>query len=800
MEKITKEDFINSGSGKILALLGSSQKGLSGSDVHGRREVSGFNEIKEYETPGIIILARKFFGLSPGMLEIVIIMSLFMGHFLDAVLIGSLLVMNAFIRYSQEVRSSKVVRALDEKLSVSVRVVRNGSWTTVPSRDIVPGDLIRIRAGDFVPADAKIIKGSVSVDQSALTGESGVVMKKIDAPLFSGSVVKAGECTAVVVFTGRGTYFGKTVALLDSAKPGLKYEKVIRKVTSSLVFIVSLSIVISLAFSYFRGEDIISLLPLAFILLVSAVPVALPVMFTVSMALGSENLSEKGVLVTRLNASEDAASMMTLCLDKTGTITENKLSITDTKASSAFTPKDVWLFGSLASLEADEDPIDIAFIKKWKEEKISEDYIQEDFTPFSPESGKTRAKVYLRGKKIEVSKGSYRVISSECRLSSNEKKSFEETLEDWAKKGYRSVAVSVKKRLKNEFVGLVALYDAPRKDSRDFIDKIKSLGVKVKMLTGDAAPVARDIAKETGILSGSGEVVSLRERKMGQSLSRADVFCEVLPEDKFDIVKSIQTEGETVGMTGDGVNDAPALKEAEVGIAVKNATDIAKKSASVVLVNDSLDGVLSLIKTGREIHMRVSNWITNKIMKTFQVVLFVCLAYMLTGKYIASALDVVLLLIFVDFTTISFSTDNVRVGAKPEIFRIKNTAKVSVLIGFFTLAESLSILYLAQGFFGILSNASELESFGFAVLFFFSILDVLIIREKGHMWESRPGNALLLSVTASSAIVITMLLTGFIITSLPLPIIIFVLGFVIFSILINDFVKVFFFGRAGNQA
>ncbi len=349
-------------------------------------------------------------------------------------------------------------------------------------------------------------------------------------------------------------------------------------------------------------------------------------------------------------------------------------------------------------------------------------------------------------------------------------------------------------------VGLVALYDAPRKDSRDFIDKIKSLGVKVKMLTGDAAPVARDIAKETGILSGSGEVVSLREGKMGQSLSRADVFCEVLPEDKFDIVKSIQTEGETVGMTGDGVNDAPALKEAEVGIAVKNATDIAKKSASVVLVNDSLDGVLSLIKTGREIHRGVSNWITNKIMKTFQVVFFVCLAYILTGKYIASALDVVLLLIFVDFTTISFSTDNVRVGAKPEIFRIKDTAKVSVLIGLLTLAESLGILYLAQGFFGIFSNVSELESFGFAILFFFSILDVLIIREKGHMWESRPGNALLLSVTASSAIVITMLLTGFIITSLPLPIIIFVLGFVIFSILINDFVKVFFFGRAGNQA
>ena len=767
--------------------------GLSEEEVIMFRSIYGLNEITEKKPSKVLLFLKNFWGLTGIMLELTIIISIILSKFVDAYLISGLMLFNALIGFAQENKASKTVEALKKSLQVIVRVLRNSKWVNINGNQLVPGDIIRIRTGDFITADAKIITGNVQADQSALTGESLLVSKKENDILFSGSVIKSGECNAVVTATGAKTFFGKTAQLVQTAKHKLHMEEVVASVVKILFLIVVIFVSITTVVSLMRGESFLSFLPLLLILLVSAVPVALPAMFTVSMANGAKLLTDKGILVSRLSATEDAATLTTLCIDKTGTITQNKLTINEIVPAENFKSNDVLLYGTLASEEANNDPIDLAFIQKASEEKISTTlYKQMSFTPFSAEIKRTEAVIQKDDIKFKVMKGAYNTIKGLCKL---ENINLDQTVTSWAEKGFRTIAVAIEKDGITQLVGIAAMFDPPLPDSAKMINEIKDLGVKVKMLTGDALPIAKEIARQVGV-GEDVESASLLHNNKSQDESYSIIFAhsgfaEVLPEDKFTIVKNLQQHNEITGMTGDGVNDAPALKQAEVGIAVQSATDVAKQAASVILLKSGLESIINLISVGRTTHHRISNWVISKISKTLFTVLFVCAAYLLTGQFVVSPFDMVMLLFIIDFVSLALSTDIVSWSKKPESWNIKPMIRKGFLLGVLLIIEAMIWLFIVRKFFQV-TDINQLQSFGFAVLFFASVFNLIIVRTDGYFYKQKIGNILLWVLVADILLVLVLLtigLFGFI--SLPIIVIISTLFYFAFcSFIVNDWVKV----------
>ena len=557
-------------------------------------------------------------------------------------------------------------------------------------------------------------------------------------------------------------------------------------------------LVITAAVSWVRGVNLLDVLSIALVLLVSAIPVALPTMFTITMALGSFELARKGVLVTRLSASEDAALMDVLCADKTGTITENKLSIADIVEMNSYTKDDALMFGALASQRANQDPIDLAFFTALEDKKIKlEEYEQKKFIPFDPSTRKTEATVVKKGETFRVIKGAVSAVMQACCTKEDEKETIEQKVDVLANKGYRVIAVAIGKEAPAmEIVGLVGLYDKPRKDSAKLIAKLRSLGISVKMLTGDSLPIAKQIAQEVDLgdkVTRMADVENTRSQDAivaAEVVDKSDGFAEIYPEGKYRIVKGLQAEKHVVGMTGDGINDAPALKQAEVGIAVSNATDVAKGSASVVLTEEGLSNVVNLVVTGRMIYQRIFTWIFNKIVKTFQVVLFVIIAFLLTGLFVVGAFQVVLLLFLVDFVTISLSTDNVRPSAKPETWNITPLVKGATILGVASVIESLGLLYLGLNYLG-LSNSAVLNTFSFDMLLFGGLFTIFVVRERGNFWESKPSRPLLIAIIADILISSIISITG--IPGLapipPMYVALALAWFFVFGLLLNDQIK-----------
>lgn len=795
---------------QILRSFGTdSSFGLSEKLVESNRDKFGANEVLEKKESPVLRFGRKFWGLTAWMLELVMVFSLILRNFSDFYIISALIVVNALVGFAQEEKASSAVEALRSKLKIYARVLRSGKWRNIPVKELVPGDIVRIRAGDFIPADVQIIeKALLSIDQSALTGESMEVEKHEGDTLYSGSIVKRGESNAVVIATGSKTYFGKTTELLQSARPKLHMEEVVSKVVKWLLVIVGILIGLLLVVSFARGTNLIEAISLSLVLIVFAVPVALPAMFTVSMAVGSQELVKKGVLVTRLSASEDAASMDILCADKTGTITVNKLSVTALAPTNGFDESELVLYGALASQEANQDPIDIAFIAEATERKIqSQSYAQKMFVPFDPETRRTEALIVSQSGQSEfrVMKGAVTTIAQACGqdLAGSQVSS---KMNEFAMKGYRTLAVATAARdgvLR--FCGLVGLYDNPRKDSRALIEELRDLGISVKMLTGDALPIAMEISKEVGLGDSIARAPELLRSdastlvEVAEAAEKSEGFAEIYPEDKYTIVKSLQTRNHIVGMTGDGVNDAPALRQAEVGIAVSNATDVAKGAASVVLTDEGLSNIVSLVKVGRIIYQRIVTWTLNKIVKTFEVAVFVAIAFLLTGYYVVSALDIILLLFLIDFVTISLSTDSAKWSKEPDRWNVAALVRVGILLGVATVSELLILLSLAIRYFALLSNASLLHTFVFSSLLYMGLFTVLIVRERKHFWRSHPSKTLAFAIIAdmvATAGLVTIGVPGVAPISIGrLLVIFFYVAFV--SLVVNDQIKTYLMKHSG---
>ena len=769
--------------------------GLSSAEAKSRFERDGPNEVPEKKSHPFLSLARKFWGLSAWMLELIAALSFVLGKTTDFWIAIALLVVNAALSFLQEQRASAAVVALRRQLQVTARVLRDGHWTSLPARYLVCGDVIRLRTGDFVPADAEIGEGTLQIDQSALTGESRELSRTANETVYSGSIVRQGEGSAVVSATGTRTYFGRTTELVEHAAPKLHIEEVISRVVQWLFVIVGIMVATTLIVSIAWGLSLIDILPLSLILLMSAIPVALPVMFTVSMAVGSIELARRGVLVSRLSAAEDAANMDILCADKTGTLTLNRLSLTGAVAEPPFTADDVIRDGALASNEANQDAIDLAFLRAAKERGLSGRKEVVSFTPFSAKTRRTEAQIIREGRPVRIVKGALQAVAELAGAEPEVASRLEARAQAEAHKGSRILAVA---RAEDggplRIVGMALLSDPPRTDSHELIGDLRSLGVTVKMLTGDALPVARRIAGDLGL----GDIAAAPRSTTGQAtaqigaLIRAhDGLAEIFPEDKFLVVKSLQTSGHIVAMTGDGVNDAPALRRAEVGIAVSGATDVAKGAASVVLLTEGLTGIVELVRNGRVIYQRVLTWIINKISRTILKSGFVVLPFLTTGKFVISALGMVLVVFMTDFVKIALSTDRARPSSVPETWNIGPLVWVAASLGVLMLIEALALLAFGWHRFDLAHNDGRLQTFAFQTLLFFAIFSILSVRERRPFWASMPSAVLSIALCADAA---TGLLVGWhgLAELKPLPAgeTAIIIGYACaFSLVVNDFIK-----------
>ena len=755
----------------LATLHVSAETGLGRSEVDALRKEHGYNEVAETKRHPLRLFLGKFWGLSAWMLELIMVLSAVLGKYSDLVVVGTLLVVNAVLGFTQEHRAAGVVEALRRRLQVSARVLREASWQVLPARELVPGDIVRMRSGDIIPADVELLAGALTVDQSALTGESKDVDKAPGDALSSGSIVRRGEGNGVVTLIGAKTYFGRTTELVQEARPKLHIEAVVAKVVRWLFIIVGALLGVVAVLSLIRGVPLLEMLPLMLVLLMSAVPVALPVMFTVSMAVGSKELAKRGVLVTRLSAAEDAATMDVLCVDKTGTITMNQLVVTGVIALGDATEADVLRAGALASQAANQDPIDLAFLAAASERHVFDDdprVTPVSFAPFDAKTRRTEAVVEQDGARLRVMKGAVRTIAAACGQGAAEIEALEARVSESARKGYRTLAVARGPEAGSlALIGLVTLYDPPRPDAKQLIAALRDLGVPVKMLTGDALAVASEIARGVGLPT-IRRVADLKaaDAQAGNQavdlLAGADGFAEVYPEDKYIVVQHLQAAGHVAGMTGDGVNDAPALRQAEVGIAVSSATDVAKGAASVVLTEPGLTNIVALVEQGRTIYQRILTWVINKISRTILKAAFVAIAFVATGTFVVSAFAMLLLTFMTDFAKIALATDHVRPSKRPETWNIGGFITVSVVLGLAMLAEALGLLWLGWSRFGLATHTQALYTFSFLTLLYFAAFSIVSARERHAFWATRPSKTLVAALLAD-------VLAGTVLTFVGLP-------------------------------
>jgi P-type E1-E2 ATPase len=611
----------------------------------------------------------------------------------------------------------------------------------------------------------------LAVDQSTLTGESQDADKAPGAVLAAGAVVRRGEGNGVVLLTGAKTRFGRTTELVQLARPKFHIDAVMAKVVRWLFLVVGALLGMVAVVSGLHGTPLLEVAPLLLILLLSAIPLSLPVMFTVSMAVGSKELAKRGVLVTRLSAAEDAATMDVLCVDKTGTITMNRLAVTDVIPLAPATEAEVLFAGALASQEANQDPIDLAFLAAAGERHVFDNLPKVtpvSFAPFDAKNRRTEAVVEQNGQRLRVMKGALRTIAEAAGLPPPAVAALEARVSAAGAKGHRTLAVAQGPATGAlTLVGLVSLYDPPRPDAGPLIAALKDRGVAVKMLTGDALAVASAIARDVGLPT----IRRMADLKAAGApagndtvdlLADADGFAEIYPEDKFIVVQHLQAAGHVTGMTGDGVNDAPALRQAEVGIAVSTATDVAKGAASVVLTEPGLTNIVALVEQGRTIYQRILTYIINKISRTILKTAFVAIAFVVTGKFVMSAFAMLLLVFITDFAKISLATDRVRPSRKPETWNIGPLITVSVVLGVLMVAEALLVLWSGWSRCGLATDDRALYTFSFLTLLYFAAFSIVSARERRWFWATLPSKAVAAAVLAE-------VLVGTVLTRIELP-------------------------------
>ncbi len=768
-----------------------SLKGLTGADARQRLLESGPNAVAEEHRHPVRNVLRHLWGPVPWMLETVIVLQLGLRKFEEALIITVLLMVNAILGVVQEERANRALELLKARLTIQARVRRDERWQLVSARDLVPGDVVHVRMGDIAPADLRLGDGQVQIDQSVLTGESLPVEVGPTRPVYAGALVTRGEATGVVTATGARTYFGKTADLVRTAKTVSHLQETIFAIVKYLVALDVLLIAALLVYCLVTALPLADAIAFALVLLVASVPVALPATFTLANALGARELASSGVLVTRLSAIEEAAAMDVLACDKTGTITQNRLRLAALEPRVAGDDNRLLRVAAQACDDATQDPIDLAILDAARERGLLADMPQRvRLVPFDPQTKRSEAIYRSNGAEQRVLKGAARMIASLCAGAPD----VGPDVERLAAGGYRVLGVAAGAGETLQLVGLVALQDPPRPEAADVIRELSALGVRVLMVTGDGLATARAVAGAVGLGERAASAETLRG-DLVRHVPDCDIYARVLPEDKFQLVAALQRAAHVVGMTGDGVNDAPALQQAEVGVAVANATDVAKASASLVLTNPGLSDVLAAVQTSRQIHQRMLTYTLNKIVKTLEIALFLSLGLLLTGVFVITPLLMVLLLFTNDFVTMSIATDRVSFSSKPDRWHIRTLMLSGGALAACLLAFSFIVFFACRTWLAL--SLAQLQTLIFLMLVFSGQGTVYLVRERGHYWSSRPGRWLLLATLADIVVVSALAALGLLMAPVPLTLIAGLLLLLMGYLTLLDFVKVPLFRRLG---
>ncbi len=781
--------------------LGSGAGGLTSNEAHKRILEHGYNEIIERKRSKWLKFAAYFWNPLSWMIEAAALLSALIQHWEDLAIIITLLMANAAVGFWQENKADNAIELLKKKLAMTSRVLRDGTWSVMPSKELVPGDVVKVRLGDIVPADVCLMDGDyLLLDESALTGESLPVEKHRSDATFSGAIVRQGEMTALVTSTGSSTYFGRTTKLVQEAKAQSHLQKAVVRIGDYLIKIAVAMVFIVVISAALRGHNVLDVIQFGLILLVASVPIAMPAVMSVTLAVGAESLAGMKAIVTKLESIEEAAGMDVLCVDKTGTITKNDISVADIKGMAGMDNEQVLVFACLASRKEDNDPIETAIFRELDGKGIAgrlEQYKVGRYVPFNPVIKRTEADVVdtVGGKASVVAKGAPQVIEALTSGEGIDSAEFNASVEAYAADGYRAVAVAQgPSKDKLRLVGLIALHDPPREDSRHTLDTARKMGIAVKMVTGDHIAIAKEVCSEVGIGTIVVDAGAIGQGN-GEMLEHADAFAEVFPEHKYSIVKTLQSRGHIVGMTGDGVNDAPALKQADVGIAVSSATDAARAAADIVLTGQGLSVIIESVAQSRKIFERMNSYAVYRIAETVRVLFLLSLAIVLFNFYPLTVLMLVLLALLNDFPIMMIAYDNARVQEKPVRWDMKGVLGLSTFLGMMGLISSFSLLLI--GIYVLHLNSQTLQALMFLKLAVAGHMTLYLARTgEKHFWK-RPLPALsMFSVVELTQIAATVLVvSGVLMIKLSWELSLLVWAYSLAFFAINDFAKVAFMKR-----
>ena len=776
--------------------INASEEGLSQEEAQKRLTQYGPNEIEEKKTNLFLKFLSYFWGPIPWMIEVAVILSGVVGHWPDFFIILVLLVTNAVVGFWEEHEAGNAIAALKAKLAINARVKRDGKWTTLVARELVPGDVIHIRLGDIVPADARILAGDpLEVDQSALTGESLPAERKTGEAIFSGSIIRQGEIDALVYGTGANTYFGKTAQLVQDAHTVSHFQKAVLKIGNYLIILAVALVAVIIIVAIFRGDPFLTTLQFALVLTVAAIPVAMPTVLSVTMAVGARLLAQKQAIVSRLVAIEELAGVDILCADKTGTLTQNKLTLGDPFSVNNIPAEQVILNAALASRVDNNDTLDLAVLGGLKNKQELQGYQILHFQPFDPVHKRTEASVKAAdGKIFKVTKGAPQVILELSANAGQVKAAVEKAVNEFAARGFRSLGVARADEAGSwQFLGVLPLFDPPREDAKETIETASQMGVKIKMVTGDALAIAQETAKKLGmnsnILDASclGDVRKEEPSRIALSIEEADGFAQVFPEHKFHIVDVLQERGHIVGMTGDGVNDAPALKKADCGIAVSGATDAARAAADIVLMTPGLSVIIDAIKESRRIFQRMNSYAIYRITETLRVLLFMTLSILVFNFYPVTAVMIVLLAILNDGAILSIAYDNVKYKDQPESWNMHMVLGIATVLGVLGVFSSFGLFYLGERVFHL--DRAHIQTLIYLKLSVAGHLTIFLTRTRGPFWSHRPALILWIAVLGTQIIATLIAVYGLFMTPLGWGWAGLVWGYALVWFLLNDRLK-----------